>query len=224
LKEELPLGHKSIGEEGTGGSQRATNATLYDVTEELFSVKWESLGDVGVYVRPLKHSDVTPRVLNDWKKGKVINSRDLSRFLARETTLVMKRGSRVLGIVNIREPFTKEMLYPEVVAVESNPRLREKVRGVGSALMAASIIVSKNWGYRGAVQLVADQQAIEFYEKIGMSNTKRGQSSNKFFFTARAANRFLRAYEQEQNKLRKSLEKNGLALKEYQQENHARVR
>jgi hypothetical protein len=177
---------------------------LYDVTEAPFSVKWGSVGDVAVSIRPLKHADLSPRTLREWSKGKVINSKDLKRFLARETTLVLKKGSRILGVVNIREPFSKEMLYPEVVGVESNPKTRDKIKGVGSALMAASVIVSKNWGYRGAIQLVANQQAIEFYKKIGMSNIKKGQSSNKFYFTARSANKFLRRYEQQQyNKILK---------------------
>lgn len=149
-----------------------------------------------VRVKPLERGDITKRNLKEWRKGRVIKESDLQRYVARQVTLTMKSGVRILGIVNVREPLDESSdSLPEVVALETNPEVRDGVRGVGTGLMAAAVLVSKDWGYGGGVQLTADQNAVSFYRKLGMNRRRGSSSENDYHFTPRKANEFLREYE-----------------------------
>jgi GNAT superfamily N-acetyltransferase len=164
----------------------------YAVYESAFVLSWGGRARIA-HVHPLTIRDLNERTRREWRGGRVIGWSDLQDYARRRVTLVMKHRGRVLGVLHLCEPrLPAKSGRPEVVAVESNPRIRRRVRGVGTGLIAAAVMVSKEWGYGGAIELTADREAVEFYLHLGMKR-RRGRV-NRFYFDERGANEFLRAY------------------------------
>lgn len=149
---------------------------------------------IKVHLKRLERTDVNSKVLKEWKKGRIIDSSDLERFLAREITIAVKRRDRIVGLVNVRESGLGKR-KPEVVALETSPGARENFSGIGSGMMAAAILISKDWGYGGAVRLTSDSKAVGFYKKLGMR--RYSGSNNEMYFSPSMANEFLMGYESE---------------------------